>query len=161
MIRPVFLELRSGKVRFDEEDAKKEAETELDWEEERTEGAGIVSAPGGGGGGGGSSELRRRREEEAARKAVIITWYRRCRGGCWAVISLKDPGLRGALLKRGSEVSIQGVKVHLRPHINKKTGLEVETDIFASWSFRIGQNSRKVRATVSGSATSSRAGRRG
>lgn len=53
--------------------------------------------------------------------------------GC-AVVSMKDPRVRAAILeKAGPEVMLGGVKVQVKAHFDKETKQEILTDIFVAW----------------------------
>lgn len=56
--------------------------------------------------------------------------------GC-AVVSLRDPRVREAIVRIGTEVIISGIKVQMKPHFDKETKVEVMTDIFVAWGRQV------------------------
>jgi len=55
--------------------------------------------------------------------------------GC-AVISMRDPRVRDAILAAASETNISGMRVQMKPHHDKDTKAEVPTDIFVAWGHK-------------------------
>lgn len=56
--------------------------------------------------------------------------------GC-AVVSLRDPRVREAILRASETVTIANIKVQLKPHFDKDTNQEVMTDLFVAWGRQV------------------------
>jgi len=86
-----------------------------------------------------SEDPRRQPMEEVGEN---VTVKKHSSMGC-AVVSLKDPRVREAilaLLQTCSDVTINGIKVQVKPHTEKDTKAEIPTDLFVAWGHKVEKN---------------------
>merc|ERR1719277_1791683 len=84
--------------------------------------------------------------QTAAKMHGAKSWWRRASTprskkhssmGC-AVVTMTDHRIRQAVLNAlGTETTISGIKVKLKPHFDKETDQEVHTDIFVGWGRQV------------------------
>jgi len=80
-----------------------------------------------------SDDPRRQAVEEVGE---AVTVRKHSSMGC-AVVTFKDTRVRQAIVALGAEVTINGIKVQLKPHTNKETKEEVLTDVFVAWGRQV------------------------
>jgi len=83
-----------------------------------------------------SEDPRRQPMEEVGEN---VTVKKHSSMGC-AVVSLKDPRVREAilaLLQSSSEVNINGIKVQVKPNVDKDTKADIPTDLFVAWGHKV------------------------
>jgi len=81
------------------------------------------------------------RSEDAKRQATVqrgrYTEVRKHSSiGC-AVVTMQDVNIRQALLNGGPQATIAGIRVKLKPHVDRDTQQEVMTDVFVGWGRQV------------------------
>jgi len=80
-----------------------------------------------------SDDPRRQAVEEVGDN---VTVRKHSSMGC-AVISMREPSVREAILRLGSDTFINGIRVQMKPHFDKDTRAEVPTDVFVAWGRQV------------------------
>jgi len=96
-----------------------------------------------GDGKGGPEKPERTNRSDDARRQVLVEKGKHTEVkkhssmGC-AVVTMTDPRIRRAILSAlGAETEIAGIKVKLKPHFDKETDQEVQTDLFVGWGRQV------------------------
>lgn len=65
-----------------------------------------------------------------------VTVRKHSSNGC-AWVSFTDPLVKSAILDQGNEVSIKGIAVKIKPHIDKETNTEAQNVLYAAWGHQV------------------------
>jgi len=87
-------------------------------------------------GGTGNTRGKQDPRQSSERVGGNVTVVKHSSVGC-AVITFDNCHVCNAILRMGSEVSISGVTVQIRPHNDLVTGLPIPTDIFTTWDDQV------------------------